>query len=68
MKTTKQINNYEFVPSGSECENPVYFINECYPNPYYGKENEFVLAEDGESYYKPGEPNNRINKSCFENK
>lgn len=37
-----------------------------YPNPYYGREDEFVMSEDGNWYSYPGKPNCSIHKCGFE--
>ena len=71
MKKQKRIGNLEFrkatylLPKKDWPKNPAYNIDYWYPNPYYGKEDEYELDPLG--YYTPKDNPARISPNCFKN-
>jgi len=67
-----RLDNLEFTKSsylGKEPEYPSYSIQLWYPNPYYGKDDEFPESPtDSDFRLDPNIPCFRIHKSCFKNK
>jgi len=61
--------NFEFRKAtylGPEPENPSWHVDYWYPNPYYGKENEYPEDPKDKNFRMyPGEHGFRIDKSCF---
>jgi hypothetical protein len=66
---SKRIGNLMFRKAtylGEEPEFPAWHIDFFYPNPYYGKENEYI--KDKDFYIKDKNSNHRIHKDCFKHK
>lgn len=64
LKKKKRIGNIAVSPMAGD-NNYSYEILFYYPNPYYGRENEYVKNEKLGWYEYPDQPNVKIHSGCF---